>query len=407
MKVSWILLGVVLFIAFAVFQAHADQMGDLCSILNTAKNRQAVLSRQIANERNPLKQDSLQQQLRQIDQQKAASLDNFWKVNNRKFTNFTGVVSSFDAMHYNKGPGVMLEITLPCEVKIAFQFIEVTNPAWGNLDPQKQTPLSMWRAALENIMKGDSVTFSGRLVPDSNSFAVMTELRKKGGIAYKVPDPYLPPTTGTFSNPTVTQGGLIWMPPTFVRNWAGANDYCQGMSGWRLPTQMEVQVLAKSGAINGRGWFSPGGGQAAWTSTSAGPDAHITVYFQNGSLHALGDKYNMKVTCVRVADAAPASAPSFPQSMLYRDVRAKLVEMGWQPFKLPSAEGCTWDNCRDFPETLACYGVGRAPCIFTWKRGKTLLKVVAVGEGDQTFDSAKSCNDIVENLTPMGGWDCK
>src|ERR1035437_5472547 len=138
--------------AFAVSVVQADQMGDLCSILNTSNNNGAALNRQIANERNPLKKDSLQQQLQQINQQRAVSLDNFWKVNRRQFTNFTGVVSGFNATHYNTGPGVMLEITLPCEVKIDFQFIEITNPAWGSLDPQRQSPLSKWKAALENIM---------------------------------------------------------------------------------------------------------------------------------------------------------------------------------------------------------------------------------------------------------------
>lgn len=105
----------------------------------------------------------------------------------------------------------------------------------------------------------------------------------------------------TFSKPTVTQGGLIWMPPTFLRKWAGANDYCQGMSGWRLPTQIEAQNLVRSGAINGQGWFSPGYGQAGWTSTSAEPRIHISVVFQSGDLQPLRDEYESSVTCVRVA----------------------------------------------------------------------------------------------------------
>lgn len=103
------------------------------------------------------------------------------------------------------------------------------------------------------------------------------------------------------SKTTVTQGGLIWMPPTFSRDWAGANAYCQGMSGWRLPIQMEVQNLVRSGAINGQGWFSPGYGEAAWTSTSAEPAIHMTVLFQNGDVTAIRDNYEQRVTCVRVA----------------------------------------------------------------------------------------------------------
>ncbi|WP_310449764.1 hypothetical protein [Sulfuritalea sp.] len=180
-------LGVVF--AFAASLAHADQMGELCTTLNTARNNQGALNRQIAKESNPLKQNSLQQQIRQINQQREAYLNNFLIANHRQFTNFTGVVSSFEVMHYNVGPGVMLGISLPCEINIAFQFIEITNPAWGKFDPESQSSLQKWRTALENIVKGDSVTFSGRFVPNKGmTFAVLTELRKRGGVAYSVPD---------------------------------------------------------------------------------------------------------------------------------------------------------------------------------------------------------------------------
>lgn len=193
MKLSTIIFGLLggVFV-FAVSQAHADQMGELCTILNNSQKSLAVLNRQIANERNPLKQSSLQQKVSSVNQQREASLKNFLD-NHHQFTNFTGVVSNFEVMHYNTGPGVMLGITIPCGINVAFQFIEISNPAWGNLDPERQTPLSKWRPALENIVKGDSVMFSGRFVANKGmSFAVMTELRKKGGIAYKVPDPYQP-----------------------------------------------------------------------------------------------------------------------------------------------------------------------------------------------------------------------
>lgn len=101
-----------------------------------------------------------------------------------------------------------------------------------------------------------------------------------------------------------------------------------------------------------------------------------------------------------------ASAPSFPESMLYRDVRPKLMKMGWRPIKLPSAEGCSWENCKDFPETLACYGVGRAPCQYTWERDSSQMIVTAVGEGSQYFAGAKICKTIVKVPLPVGGWDC-
>jgi hypothetical protein len=63
MKADVIVLSIVAFFAFAVSQAHADQMGDLCAFLNTSDINQAGLNQKIANEHNPLKQNSLQQQL--------------------------------------------------------------------------------------------------------------------------------------------------------------------------------------------------------------------------------------------------------------------------------------------------------------------------------------------------------
>jgi hypothetical protein len=117
-------------------------------------------------------------------------LNNFLQVNRLQLINYTGKVSSIEVMHYNTGPGVMLGITLPCNVSIAIQFIEITNPAWGNLDPDNQTPLPPFKPVLENLAVNDTVTFSGRLPNDEFSrhlisspnglsfFAVITDLVK-------------------------------------------------------------------------------------------------------------------------------------------------------------------------------------------------------------------------------------
>lgn len=193
MKVSSVVCGVLgAVFALAISPAHADQMNDLCIILNTTRNNQAALKRQIENERNPLKQDSLKGQLDKSIEQGDAFVRNFLEVNNRQFTNFTGVISSFETTWYNSGPGVLLKITLPCQLTIFFRFLETTHPEWGKDNPEEEGPLSKWRSALENFVKGDSVTFSGRFTRNSGlARAVMTELRKKGGIAYKVPDEYI------------------------------------------------------------------------------------------------------------------------------------------------------------------------------------------------------------------------
>jgi len=171
--------------------AQSDpQGGDLCTILNTGRSNLATLNRQIENEKNPLKKDTLQQQIRQINQQADAALNDFFQVNRLQLINYTGKISSIEVQNYNTGPGVMLGIALPCNVNITVQFIEITNPAWGNLDPDSQTPLPPFRSILENLAVNDTVTFSGRLPqdefkrhfmnsPDNLSFfAVITDLVK-------------------------------------------------------------------------------------------------------------------------------------------------------------------------------------------------------------------------------------
>jgi len=101
------------------------------------------------------------------------------------------------------------------------------------------------------------------------------------------------------------------MPPIYVRNWAEANAYCQGMPGWRLPAQMEVVNLVHSGAINGRGWFTPEYGQATWTSTTTIWNQvgqrlvnHITVGFQTAMVYGgSGDASEQGFTCVQAQGA--------------------------------------------------------------------------------------------------------
>ncbi|HEX7074403.1 MAG TPA: hypothetical protein VF226_10215, partial [Hyphomicrobiaceae bacterium] len=68
-----------------------------------------------------------------------------------------------------------------------------------------------WRAALENINVGDMVSFSGRFFNGLDG-AVLTELTKSGGAPFRVADAYAPNASGTFAKPTVTYGGLTWMP---------------------------------------------------------------------------------------------------------------------------------------------------------------------------------------------------
>lgn len=99
----------------------------------------------------------------------------------------------------------------------------------------------------------------------------------------------------------IKQGGLIWMPISFEKNWSDANTYCNnttinGQTGWRLPTKYELRALVASGAMEGQGWTALN----AWSSTAAlyTTGIHVDVYLFSGNDHDGSDKNLTPVTCV-------------------------------------------------------------------------------------------------------------
>ncbi|WP_439497851.1 hypothetical protein [Bosea sp. (in: a-proteobacteria)] len=80
------------------------------------------------------------------------------------------------------------------------------------------------------------------------------------------------------------------------------------------------------------------------------------------------------------ADAAEG-LPGVPRLQDYEKARKSLLAQGWRPITLPEADECQPGDrrCAGRPETFAC--VGFAGCIFTWRRGGTVIDVVTQGEG--------------------------
>lgn len=74
--------------------------------------------------------------------------------------------------------------------------------------------------------------------------------------------------------------------------------------------------------------------------------------------------------------------PKLPKDTEYSEARRSLLALNWAPVKLPDADTCQDgdDRCKDRPEMLACAGTGQANCVFTWKRGDTLIEVMTIGE---------------------------
>lgn len=114
------------------------------------------------------------------------------------------------------------------------------------------------------------------------------------------------------------QGGLIWSPNTlYLRgnvnygrdDWASANNYCNntvinGQSGWRLPTENELTLFARSmirSEVTLVGWNL----SRTWTSTPfLGRDlrrsynGHVTVDMMYGHTTMEMDTIPSFVTCV-------------------------------------------------------------------------------------------------------------
>jgi len=104
--------------------------------------------------------------------------------------------------------------------------------------------------------------------------------------------------------------------------------------------------------------------------------------------------------------AAPA-VPRFSTTTLYKEVRTRLLAAGWQPYPIKTDFHCDEDNCQGAPEVIDCAYVGRAPCIYLWRKKTHALLIWAVGEGDQYFDTKKECPTLrVRRAAVAGLWAC-
>jgi hypothetical protein len=89
---------------------------------------------------------------------------------------------------------------------------------------------------------------------------------------------------------------------------------------------------------------------------------------------------------------APACAgeklPNIRKGQDYGKLRQSLLAQGWKPVTLPDAERCGAGDrrCAGRPEVFVCAGTGLANCIFTWRRGGTVIDIGTVGETRAVFD---------------------
>jgi hypothetical protein len=102
----------------------------------------------------------------------------------------------------------------------------------------------------------------------------------------------------------VAEGGLTWMPisPVTMYSFSAATSLCagtiNGMTGWRLPTEAELNALYTSAAMVGRGWVL-GATTSSTVASSTFPTSHYAVDLSNGVDEAISDTLSNLVTCVR------------------------------------------------------------------------------------------------------------
>jgi hypothetical protein len=115
---------------------------------------------------------------------------------------------------------------------------------------------------------------------------------------------YNPTSTSTTATVVgyVNQGGLVWMPPAVgTMTWENAQAFCtnstiRGLTGWRLPNQVELTALAGSGVLTGQGWPL----SDTWTSNAGSvAKTHVTLNLATKAAAPLGDDKTAAVTCVR------------------------------------------------------------------------------------------------------------
>ena len=95
-----------------------------------------------------------------------------------------------------------------------------------------------------------------------------------------------------------------------------------------------------------------------------------------------------------LAPTASVSAerlPSFPKRTEYTEARRSLIALGWRPVTLPDADRCSKGDmrCQGRPEMAACSGTGLARCLFTWRKGETLIEVGTYGEEEPIVDAVR------------------
>lgn len=116
-----------------------------------------------------------------------------------------------------------------------------------------------------------------------------------------------------------------------------------------------------------------------------------TISEQAPTLRLLGI---LLMAALPLGSAWADTLPRLPGQQDYGKARQSLQKQGWKPVTLPGADACqpADGRCAGRPEMFACAGSGLGQCLFTWRRGRTVVEVVTVGE-DKPVVSLVRCRD--------------
>lgn len=86
------------------------------------------------------------------------------------------------------------------------------------------------------------------------------------------------------------------------------------------------------------------------------------------------------VFAASAAFAQQSALPKIAKDTGYPAARKTLLAQGYEPVRLPDASACEKDDPRCFPEAFACAGTGLAACVYTWRRGNSVIELRTIGE---------------------------
>jgi hypothetical protein len=108
-------------------------------------------------------------------------------------------------------------------------------------------------------------------------------------------------------------------------------------------------------------------------------------------MNAPAKVFLIALIAVSAATNASADVPSIKRRTPYGEVRISLAASGYKPVHRADADTCFKEDqrCMGKPEMLHCSGMGLGVCVFLWRKGRNLIEVMTVGEGEPIVERVR------------------